>query len=350
MPKITCPHCGTRGDTGIGSAEFEVRGQLQGTPVRKCLKCGVGMTVVPSLRGAKAKLIEPELWYRMKQSWARELEQSELVAGDNDESELDDVDEGGGVPDVVTCAACSNTGNTAAGSSDFYFRAPHLGRPIRVCAACGTWLFLQHGTSPRTEEVPVHVVELSVVMHQVIRPDASEEDVRHGELFRSATDVEDDDGLLLLEEAGMDDTPTVSENDSGTPATVGDSLEVPFDSYEETRLRITLDRFDDLRAVNGFAASDDGRRYVAFFTVENLSPLTFNDSLTNAELALEGRDDTEMTNELFDDVTLAPSQKLQGYVTFDVDSAATPIAIRFTPSYAGSTGVWKLPRLPDSLI
>lgn len=78
------------------------------------------------------------------------------------------------------------------------------------------------------------------------------------------------------------------------------------------------------------------------------SPLTFNDSLTNAELALEGSDDTEMTNELFDDVMLAPSQKLQGYVTFDVDSAATPVAIRFTPGYTGSTGVWELPRLPNS--
>lgn len=324
-----------------------MRGQLHGMPVRKCLNCGAGMTVVPSLRGAKAKLIEPDLWQRMQQSWAREFDESDPTADGEDASDPDDVDESGGVPEVATCAGCSHTGQTTAGSTDFYFRAPYLGRPVRVCAACGTWLFLQHGTSPRTEEVPEHVVELSVMMHQAIRPDASEEDVRHGELF--GADGADDAGLLKLEEAGMDDLPTVTENESGLPATVGDSLHVPFDSYEETRLRITLDRFDDLLAVNGFAASDDGgRRYVAFFTVENLSPLTFNDSLTNAELALEGSDDTESTNEFFDDVTLAPSQKLQGYVTFDVDSGATPIAIRFTPGYAGSTGVWELPRLPDA--
>jgi hypothetical protein len=183
---------------------------------------------------------------------------------------------------------------------------------MRVCAACGTWVFLDHGTSPQTEEVPEHVVEVLVMMYQAIRPNSSEEEVRSGELFGSDP-VEAAEAAafdLALEDTDLDAEATVRETQSGAQATVGESLEVPFDSYAETRLKITLELFDDLLAVNGFAASDDGgRRYVAFFVVENLSPLTFNDTLTNAELALEGSDETETTNEFFDDVTLAPGSE-----------------------------------------
>jgi hypothetical protein len=70
MPKITCPTCGQRGQTEEGSKDFESRGQWEGRPVRKCLNCGAGLTVVPSLLGAKARLIEPPLWNRLEEVWA----------------------------------------------------------------------------------------------------------------------------------------------------------------------------------------------------------------------------------------------------------------------------------------
>src|SRR2546423_86785 len=71
MPTIQCPSCGHRGRTELDSEAFEVRGALEGKPVRKCRSCGAGMTVGLGLTGAKAKLIEPALWQEMEASWAR---------------------------------------------------------------------------------------------------------------------------------------------------------------------------------------------------------------------------------------------------------------------------------------
>lgn len=80
MPTIKCPNCGSRGGTEVDSDAFDVRGQLQGKPVRKCRTCGEGVTVGVGLTGAKAKLIDTDLWGEMEASWAREF------GGEADES------------------------------------------------------------------------------------------------------------------------------------------------------------------------------------------------------------------------------------------------------------------------
>jgi hypothetical protein len=74
MPTIKCPTCGRKGGTEVGSHTFEVRGQLQGKPVRRCRNCGAGMTVGLGLTGAKAQPIDPDLWRTMEASWAHEFE------------------------------------------------------------------------------------------------------------------------------------------------------------------------------------------------------------------------------------------------------------------------------------
>ena len=48
-------------------AAFEIRGQWQGKPVRKCNACGSGLTV--GVFGAKR--IDDGLWARMQDSWNR---------------------------------------------------------------------------------------------------------------------------------------------------------------------------------------------------------------------------------------------------------------------------------------
>jgi hypothetical protein len=73
MPKITCPNCGNRGLTDIGSEDFEPRGQWERKPVRKCKRCGIGMTVHFSLLGPKAKLIDHATWQRMEETWVKEF-------------------------------------------------------------------------------------------------------------------------------------------------------------------------------------------------------------------------------------------------------------------------------------
>lgn len=67
---IKCPNCGNQGSTHIGSDAFEVRGTWEGKPVRKCLRCGAGITVGFPKR---IKLIEPRIWSQMEGSWGREF-------------------------------------------------------------------------------------------------------------------------------------------------------------------------------------------------------------------------------------------------------------------------------------
>ena len=67
--EITCPKCGNRGEIRGTEEHFEVRGQFQGKAVRKCQKCGAGVTVGAFLR--KAKLIPDDLWKKMQESWDR---------------------------------------------------------------------------------------------------------------------------------------------------------------------------------------------------------------------------------------------------------------------------------------
>src|SRR4051794_30337641 len=72
MPKISCPNCGSKGDSA-DETMFETRGIWQGSPVRKCLSCGAGMTVKPGIRGVKARIVDPALWVRMETSFEREF-------------------------------------------------------------------------------------------------------------------------------------------------------------------------------------------------------------------------------------------------------------------------------------
>jgi hypothetical protein len=68
--KIKCPNCGNKGSTHYDSDAFEVRGIFERKPVRKCLRCGAGLFVLPPKR---IKLIDVDLWAPMQESWAREF-------------------------------------------------------------------------------------------------------------------------------------------------------------------------------------------------------------------------------------------------------------------------------------
>jgi CheY-like chemotaxis protein len=151
MPKITCPNCGQRGRTEAWSEEFELRGQWQGKPVRKCHNCGAGMTVVPSLTGAKAKLIDEALWDEMEKSWERPFP-DETAETDDFETNLSPQ-----YP-VASCPYCGNTGSTEPGSPAFEYRVSNLGGQepkARMCRRCeqGFWLYSDSGvTEPMSDE------------------------------------------------------------------------------------------------------------------------------------------------------------------------------------------------------
>jgi hypothetical protein len=70
---LTCPSCGRFGESGLAEvgppAEFEIRGQLRGKPVRKCKNCHCGFTA----GRFRTKRIDDHLWARMEESWAREF-------------------------------------------------------------------------------------------------------------------------------------------------------------------------------------------------------------------------------------------------------------------------------------
>ncbi len=60
-----CPVCDNKGDMSDENL-FEVRGQLEGWPVRKCLKCGSGL-VIRIVR--KPRVIDPDFWKKMEALW-----------------------------------------------------------------------------------------------------------------------------------------------------------------------------------------------------------------------------------------------------------------------------------------
>lgn len=68
MKPIVCPACGS---IGYPSDEelFEIRGQLEGKPVRRCTRCGTGLFIRP-LR--KPQVIPHNLWVRMQEVWQAE--------------------------------------------------------------------------------------------------------------------------------------------------------------------------------------------------------------------------------------------------------------------------------------
>lgn len=67
--RISCP-CGNRGRAGDDVA-FEMRGQLRGTPVQKCLSCGQGL-VLKRPKGRVA-LVPADQWDAMERLWADEF-------------------------------------------------------------------------------------------------------------------------------------------------------------------------------------------------------------------------------------------------------------------------------------
>jgi hypothetical protein len=70
--EIRCPSCGNAGEASVDdSGAFEVRGQFQGKAIRKCRKCGAGLTI-GGLFG-KPKVIPKDQWQRMEEVWHREF-------------------------------------------------------------------------------------------------------------------------------------------------------------------------------------------------------------------------------------------------------------------------------------
>jgi hypothetical protein len=66
---IVCPACGSIGYPSDDEL-FEIRGQLEGKPVRRCVRCGTGLFIRP-LR--KPRVIPHNLWVRMQESWQAEF-------------------------------------------------------------------------------------------------------------------------------------------------------------------------------------------------------------------------------------------------------------------------------------
>ena len=68
---IRCPSCGNEGEATIDeSGAFEVRGQFEGRPIRKCRKCGVGL--VFGIFGSP-KLIPVKVWNKLEKMWEEEF-------------------------------------------------------------------------------------------------------------------------------------------------------------------------------------------------------------------------------------------------------------------------------------
>ena len=75
MAEMKCPKCGNSGEADADPAvAFEVRGQFEGSPVRKCVRCGAGIVVGRGfLGGPKPRLIPAEIWKRMEDMWEQEF-------------------------------------------------------------------------------------------------------------------------------------------------------------------------------------------------------------------------------------------------------------------------------------
>lgn len=63
--RISCP-CGNRGRVGDEVA-FAIRGQLQGTPVQKCLRCGRGLFLLRPK--GRVKTVPADQWAEMERVW-----------------------------------------------------------------------------------------------------------------------------------------------------------------------------------------------------------------------------------------------------------------------------------------
>ena len=64
---MKCPACGNKGNANDG-LHFDVMGQVDGTPIRKCLNCGAGLSAGSF---GKARVIPASLWAKMEAEWSQ---------------------------------------------------------------------------------------------------------------------------------------------------------------------------------------------------------------------------------------------------------------------------------------
>ena len=205
MPKIRCPSCNNEGRTELGSDAFQVRGTWPGKPVRKCLRCGAGITISPPKH---VKLIEPELWGRMQESWAREFGEDE-----KEEAELGEANDALSESEypVARCPYCGNSGSTEPGSLAFEYRVKLDEPKVRMCRRCerGFWMDSETGeTEPMSEESWAGIEMLHEMLGGGARVDAE----WAGRAVRSASDAADEAGDDSAEDESY------GENEQGEPA------------------------------------------------------------------------------------------------------------------------------------
>lgn len=74
--QINCPGCAAPGTVApYDNVVFQTRGQFEGRPIAKCMKCGCGLVfgVFSGLFFGKPKLIPAEVWERMQELWREEF-------------------------------------------------------------------------------------------------------------------------------------------------------------------------------------------------------------------------------------------------------------------------------------
>lgn len=316
-------------------------------PVRMGVTCGSGLTVHPSLVGAKAKLIDPTTWQRMKQAWDQEL------GGDEEEEAnwLDDDDGDEGEYPVVSCPHCGNTGSTEPGSAAFEYRVTLSEPKARMCRRCerGFWMHSETGeTEPMSEETWASLEMMHVALGGGAKVDA--------EWARRAATLEEDDdedASELDDEAGEDRNDTADEVQSKPP------LIVPANAGEPVALRgsipeiaVTLLEVQDPGAVDEDGVEpDDGMRFVGIrLRIENTGDDEYYET-PSMEAALVAQDGEEyeattgwLEPDLDDFVTLVPGESADGFLTFEVPERMKPAAFRYSYSVKvpPEAAEWKL--------
>lgn len=323
---IKCPSCGNQGSTHIGSDAFEVRGTWEGKPVRKCLRCGAGMTVGFPKR---IKLIEPGVWSQMEGSWGREF-----GTEDNGADELAEPAEDDDEYPTIECPYCGNTGSSAPGSAAFEYRVALSDPGARMCRRCerGFWLYAETGdTEPMGDEAWAGIE----AMHATLGGGASVD--AEWARRRAGTSDEEDEA-----EDSEDESDELDEAPDGTE-------EPPQVSYvqrrEAVRLRGRVEEVvarivevQDPAAVDEDGVEpDDGMRYVGvLLRIENTgTEVYFGMPSMESRLVASDGDEYEATvgwlkPDLDDDLDdLQPDQAVEGFITFEVPEGVRLKAFRF---------------------
>lgn len=341
---ITCPQCGNRGLT-FDQSSFETRGTYgrNGMPVRMCVACGSGMTVHPSLIGAKAKLIDPVTWESMKQSWDRQFGGQGEEDGEDDEDDWLDqgADDGSEYP-VVSCPYCGNTGSTEPGSVSFEYRVS-LGEPkARMCRKCerGFWMHSETGeTEPMSDETWAGLE----MMHATLGGGAEVA----AEWARRAATPEDDeeDASELADEADeiQYQAPRIVAATAGEPVALRGSV---------LKIVVTLLEVQDPGRIDeDIVEPEEGLRYVGIrLRIENTGDEEYYET-PSMEATLIAQDGEEykadigwLEPELDAFVTLDSGETAEGFLTFEVPEKMRLAAFRYTYSVKTppEAAEWKL--------